>query len=103
MRNRNADVFIEMESLNLFPVKPFGRGECVKKLKLRRAGRQDDPAAVALGNRSSDRSGSLLRRRLSQSGRILEDFYEHWEISAISRELYRPSAGVFFRAMKVRC
>ena len=60
MRGRQADVFIEMESLNSGPIDAGRFGQCIQKLELRRAGCRDDAGATALGNSALDRYGSLV-------------------------------------------
>ncbi len=80
MRDRQADVFVEMKSLHLRPVDPWHLGQSIEKFELRCSRRSNDARPAALGDGTANGRRRLFSRRLPQRDSIFEYLDQHEEI-----------------------
>jgi hypothetical protein len=81
MRDRQPEVFIEMENFHAGPVDPRCSGQSIQEFELRRSRRSDDPRTAKLSNGASNRCRCLVGGRLSCHDSIIEYFEQHEECS----------------------
>src|ERR1700682_6549073 len=79
MTGGQADVLVEMKSLNFCPIDARSLRQRILELELRCPRRSYDPSRTALRKRTSDRRRSLVGGRADQRDFVFKYSEEHWQ------------------------
>ena len=90
MRDRQADVFVEMKSFHLRPVDLRRLGNSIQKFELRRSRRSNDPCVAMLGDGAANGRRRLLRSRTAPAKLL--------SLNTLSSMKSAPVAGTEFAA-----
>src|SRR6266567_952244 len=111
MRDRQTNVLIKMEDLDLSPIDVPGASERIQEFELRCSGGRDDASLALLCDSAPNCRRGLLGGSAAQRGFVAEHFEQHGRIQSemgIGNELYKPmplddAAVKKFHSVKTNC